>query len=276
MNIGIIANNKKEDSLKNIEKVINIIKDEDINIYVNINIEKYKYYDNSEDMIKKIDLLLILGGDGTIIYNSKIAAMYNVPIVAINLGRVGFIANMEIDNINELKEIIYKYKNNKIKLYKRSMLEIELPDNKKKYALNELCINRSSFSKMIEVSLFINNKFANKYRGDGIIIATSTGSTAYSMSAGGPILDPDLENILITPLCSYLSVNYSLVLDRRKEILIVNDNKRSNETYLSVDGEIISKLNEDEKVSVKISDKYISFVEIGDINFYDSLKKKLK
>jgi Predicted sugar kinase len=250
-------------------------------------IERKKFKVVPEDQIYSLtDLGIVLGGDGTILRIGKKAAENGLLILGVNLGKIGYIAELESDELNLIEDIFtlenisQLKKLNGFSVDHRMMLKTEIIRNGKiiytATALNDAVISKGSISKMIDITVICNGREITSYRADGIIISTPTGSTAYSMSAGGPIIDPSIECICTIPVCPYLCVNASPVIFSSDSCLeIVFHTKKSSEAYLTVDGKGGKLLRDNDKVRIKKSPYFTKLLRIKNIDFYKLLNTKL-
>ena len=213
------------------------------------------------------DLIVVLGGDGTIMHASHTAQKYGIPIIGINLGRIGYMAEIEVDEIDRLAEVI----NGNYTEEKRMMLTVEY-DGKKYPALNDAVI-RASTTHPAFVTLECDGQQVNTYRGDGLICSTPTGSTAYSVSAGGSVIDPRLECISVTPLCPQSLIARPLVFSP-KSILIARA-EEGRACILTVDGEEGIPLQAGKDVKIRRSSRPLRMLRISDDGFYTILNRKL-
>lgn len=218
------------------------------------------------------DLVIVFGGDGTIIRAVRELPGVKAPFLGINLGRLGFLATIQPEQFDEMSKSL-KPKNYKIKYRRLIKWQIhsgdELIDSGE--ALNDITIGRGGRQRLVLIDLLINEKHFLTYSADGIIIASPTGSTAYSLSAGGPLVSPDCEAVVVTPICPHTIFNRSLVLGPDDEVAI----KIKTKLNASVDGQVVVKKTFD-TIRVKLSDRKIGFVTTNGDNFYGSLRKKLK
>ena len=218
------------------------------------------------------DIVITFGGDGTFLEAITLKAEPKTKFLGINLGRLGFLANISKDNISEaVKSLV----DGDFSVEQRALLELNSHRN---YfpcytAFNDITINRANRS-MIEIQACINNQHINTYRSDGLIIATPSGSTAYSMSVGGPILPPDCKNIILTPIAPHnLTVRPIVVKDNKEFVFLVEG--RGDEFTLSLDSRQVSIPMSDNLVKIKKSDKYINFINMNSNNFFNTLRDKL-
>ncbi len=222
------------------------------------------------------DLLLTFGGDGTIVAAAHLTAGTNVPILGINLGRVGFLTEVEPDDVFLRLEAVL---DGRFWLEERMMLHAELVRDGKLVrsfeALNDVVTSRGRFARMLRIDAQIDGQHLTTYFSDGVIAATPTGSTAYSLAAGGPILHPQLRNLVITPIAAHLTVAQSLVLhaDARVQLTV----RTGHEAALTVDGQEDAELGDGDVVVVTASPKSCRFVRTGETNyFYRTLLEKLR
>lgn len=225
------------------------------------------------------DCLIVLGGDGSLIGTLHEMAGKNIPLLGVNLGHLGYLAEMEV---SDLKKAALRLKNNEYRIEDRMLLrgEIHLKSGeiKEEFALNELVIVRCTRTKLTNYKLYVKQKLLSNYMADGLIISTPTGSTAYNLSAGGPIIDPTASMCVITPICSQLPGLRSLVLSGDDEIMVEIDEGRNGEyvdTGVSFDGCPIIPVTAGDKVYVYKSDKTAKLVKMNDASFLDILREKM-
>lgn len=220
------------------------------------------------------DICIALGGDGTIIHTAKKAALLNKPVLGINMGRIGYLAAIETDEMHLLSKLI----DNTYSVEKRSMLEITIENGNERSshtAFNDAVITKGSLSRMIDIGLTINHHSV-AYRSDGLIVSTPTGSTAYSLSAGGPVIDPKVSDILITPICAYTGFNRPLIVPSDTKITLRADISENKEAYITVDGEVALKLYKDTAVTVQTSRKFAQLISLKGENGLFNIDKSLK
>lgn len=220
------------------------------------------------------DLLMILGGDGTILQAARQFAPLNIPLLNINLGRVGFLTELEVEEVDVyLDELLKK----NYYLEKRMLLQVTAWRGgqllSRSLALNEAAVLKRGISRMIDLRLFIDDTLLANYLADGIICATPTGSTAYSLSAGGPVLWPDMEGIVITPVCPYLLTSKPIVLDSSKNITIIPQSEKG--VCLTVDGQELVFLNRRDEVQIRRSQESVHLIKLKEMNLLEMLSKKV-
>lgn len=227
------------------------------------------------DAIENADMIIALGGDGSILHTAKHAAYHNIPILGINIGRVGYMAELESNELDLLGKII----EGDYTVEERLMLEVDIQrDNKSVYrnlGLNDLVISKTGITNMIDLDIYMDGNFISHYSGDGVIIASPTGSTAYSMSAGGPIVDPLSESITITPVCTHSLSAKPIVLSSKRVVYIHALTDKEGAIGASVDGEENVGLRYKDKIIISRSGYVTRLIKVKNLNFYDILCEKL-
>ncbi len=230
-----------------------------------------------ETLYSESDIVIVLGGDGSILEAARRAATRGIPVLGINLGRLGYMAELEIGELDSLHKLF----TGEYTLEHRSMLRVDLLGTGGElkafcYALNDAVVSNGSVSRVIDLELSENGTKVTSYRADGVIIATPTGSTAYSMSAGGAIVDPAVPCFCVTPICPHSFAARPLIFSDRSVLEIRNVCAREKVLYLTVDGRINFELYRDQTVRVtksKLETKLIRFKKSG---FYRILCQKLQ
>ncbi|MGI6167302.1 MAG: NAD(+)/NADH kinase [Eubacteriales bacterium] len=229
-----------------------------------------------DDIYVKADILIVLGGDGSILETARHAAVNNKPILGINLGRLGYMAELEVDEIRLLERLF----EGNYRIDERSMLEVSVLDleGQKKltsFALNDAVVSKGSIARVIDLELWEGGSLVTLYRADGVIIATPTGSTAYSMSAGGPITDPRLKCICVTPICPHSLSVRPLIFPDSAVLDVRNITDRERNLFLTIDGRINYELPRGERVRVTKSDKITRLITLKERGFYHVLRQKM-
>ena len=224
---------------------------------------------DSENLYKNCDVIITVGGDGTLIKHAKSAAIYNKPVIGINAGRLGYLADIDRDKIGLLEKLI----TNDYTIDSRIMLSVDVQKEGKTIfsgmALNDIVVGNGEIAKISDISLNILGDEIN-YRADGIILSTPTGSTAYSMSAGGPIIEPTARCFIITPICSHSMTARPLIVNQDNVINLSVD----KESYLIVDGNEKVLIDNKTMVSVKKSVYEAKFINLSGRTFYKTLSYK--
>ncbi len=222
------------------------------------------------------DLVISLGGDGTVLYCAREVYTYGTPILAVNLGDFGFITEISRD---EWEDVLTAYKSDEYSLSERILLTLTLLRGGEEVVsfvgLNDVVINNRGRSKLIRVRAFCNGNPIGVYRSDGIIVATPTGSTAYSAAAGGPILVPEIEAIIITPVCPFTLSNRPIVIPGDSEIEIEVEHDQKTDILLTVDGQNTADLLPGDRVKIKRAEQKARLISSNRRNFYEVLRSKL-
>lgn len=225
------------------------------------------------------DCIIVLGGDGTILQSAHDISTSNIPILGINLGTLGFLAETELHNIYETLDSLFE---GDYELEHRMMLEGCITrDNKKIYtskALNEIVVERSGFSRIISLGVYNNGDLINRYRGDGVLVSTPTGSTGYNLSAGGPVVKPNNKVLILTPICPHSLSSRSIILNADDEILIKIETSKKTQTkevIATFDGHDSILLNADDIIEIKKSEEVTRLVKLKNNSFFKTLRTKL-
>ncbi len=227
------------------------------------------------EMVDQVDILVALGGDGTLLSTARKSFHHSRPILPINAGNLGFLVDLKPEMANRF---IPKLSRGEYEIERRSFLRIELENREPIYALNDILITHAKRMKMSRVQVYrrVENgirKILNNYYGDALIISTPTGSTAYNLSSGGPILYPDMHSYILTPIAPHSLTQRPLVLPSQIEIDIVME---KSDGILTIDGQDVIKLNRGEFVKIAIHEQPIEIIRVKDYNFFETLREKLK
>ena len=221
------------------------------------------------------DLLITFGGDGTLLSVARHAPA-NVPIMGVNMGTLGFLTEIRVE---EFHSVLDRVLAGDFQSEERVALAVTVsgPDNGDRVyrVLNDVAINKNALARIIEMHVRVGGKFVSTFRADGLIVATPTGSTAYNLSAGGPIIYPTMGAVVVTPICPHMLTNRPLVLpdDLMIEIRIISSNQ---EVYLTMDGQEGLPLSEHDRVSVRKSSQTVQLIQSPEKNYFDVLRTKLK
>jgi len=230
-------------------------------------------YSNLEDELNTAEMIITLGGDGTILRAARAAAEVGIPILGINLGGKGFMAELEAAEIGLLESLTSSDYN----IETRIMIDVEVIRDgeiiSSDFALNDIVVKGDN--KVIDMTIFGDGQKITHFHGDGTVIATPTGSTAYSMSAGGPIVDPAAKNIIITPICAHVLEARSFVLVLGRVVTVDIGFKKNNPAYISVDGGNHISVQSGDIVKVFKSERITRLVRLSDKSFYRKVSEKL-
>ncbi|AOW09198.1 NAD kinase [Flavobacterium gilvum] len=236
---------------------------------------QYNTFSSHDELDSSFDMLISIGGDGTMLRAVTLVRNSGVPILGINAGRLGFLATVQKENIAAFMQIVI---DKKYKISKRALLSLTCdPENKSleglNFALNEITVGRKDTTSMITIETYLDDEFLNSYWADGLIIATPTGTTGYSLSCGGPILTPDVKSLVITPIAPHNLNARPLVIPDSTEIRI-KVSGREEQYLVSLDSRITSATN-DSFLTIKKTDFEINMVEIPGETFLKTLRTKL-
>jgi len=227
--------------------------------------------------LKGIDLIISLGGDGTVLFSSRLAAPQGIPVLAVNLGDFGFITEI---SKNEWEDAFDQYRKGELGLSERLMISVSLERSGNTIAsysgLNDVVLSAGGISKVIKLDVALENTALGKFKADGIIISTPTGSTAYSVAAGGPILDPEMEALIINPICPFTLSNRPIVVPAEKRISITVSEFQRTDVVLTVDGQILIPLVPKDRLTIQRSADKALIIRSDKRNFYEVLREKLK
>lgn len=228
----------------------------------------------------KIECAIVVGGDGTILQAAKDLYGLDIPIIGINLGNVGFLAEVEVDKVDEALE---KLINDDYSTQERILLNGKIiRDNNVicfDTALNDIVVSRFGLSRVMAMEVYVNDELINTYNGDGMIVSTPTGTTGYNLSAGGPIAKPDANLLMITPICVHSLYNRSVVVSASDKIDIKIVEKRHNqpeEAMVTFDGRAGFKIGANDLIQIKKSDKIIELIKLEDKKFFDIVREKIE
>lgn len=286
MRIGIFPNLVKRESADIVGQIISICQEQNIAYYLPAYVGEsrqalYQHIDAEhlrpqKKIYESIDIAMVLGGDGTILKMAKQFAEAGVPICGVNLGSLGFLYEVETANlVQRIKDII----GGRYFIEDRMMLHGELcyEDGTCQHlppALNDIVIGHGNVGKLIRIDMSINGQFIQQFPGDGLIVATATGSTGYTFSSGGPIVSPQVKCIMVTPICPHLLLKVPLVLSDGDELSFTVDNSR-NSVRISVDGMMDQELLRSAVLHVKKSDHVLKILRFNHSYFYGNLFKKM-
>lgn len=233
-------------------------------------------YLQPEDAYAAVDAVVVLGGDGTILESARRAAPHGTYILGLNLGRLGYMAELELGEIDKLERMV----SGDYDTETRSMINIEIINvegsvRKNEYALNDAVLSNGSISRIVDTELYEGGISIGNYRSDGMIISTPTGSTAYSLAAGGAIVDPRLNCLCVTPICPHSLTARPLIFSDSANIEIKNNCPREKTLFLTVDGRVNYELAIGEKIRVTRSPLVTNFIRLNDYSFYARLRQKM-
>ena len=286
MKIALFGQYYQNNTAEIVEKVVSFLESNNITIAFetcflatlkekNIILKEYDTYSDYNDLDLNFNALISVGGDGTILKAATFVRDKNIPIIGINAGRLGFLATIQFENIESL---LQKLLNNDYAISKRTLLSIETTPNYENFteldfALNEVTVARKDTTSMITIITYLNGEYLTSYWADGLIVSTPTGSTGYSLSCGGPVLTPNVESLVITPMAPHnLNARPLVIMDDMEIELRISG--REEQFLISLDSRI-SAVSKDTIVKIKKSPFTISMIEFKEESFLNTIRKKL-
>lgn len=218
------------------------------------------------------DIVIAVGGDGTFLTAVQMAIRLDIPLLGVNIGHIGFL--IEID-VEQLPVMCKRLQAGEYNVEKRMMLDVVRRGETVKTALNDVVISRAGYARLITVKALVENDLVARYMADGLIISTPTGSTGYSLSAGGPIVCPEVDCILLSPICPHSLQHRPVVASASKVITVELDCEPEQQVQLDVDGQIVCKLDTCESITIRRSEKTAKLIRFGTESFFHRIRDKL-
>ncbi len=233
----------------------------------------------AREVIPNSDIVVAIGGDGAMLRAARLCAEFDVPVLGVNMGRLGFLT--EVASPDDWDSCLPDLLEGNFWIESRMMIRASIEHEghvvRSANALNDIVVSGLSAGSMLQMDLYINNHWATTYNSDALIISTPTGSTAYALAAGGPILPPDLSNILILPTAAHLSMDRPIVLSEGSDVAVRLSEENRNDTVITVDGTRLAEIADDDILYVSVSDHISRFIRMRDQNyFYRSLLDRLE
>ncbi len=282
MKIILTPNPYRDKQFRIVEQAKSILESEGVTVRVCLPFEIDRSYAlppqlHFSDLKKEIrdaQMLICFGGDGTILHASKFATANHIPILGVNIGTMGFIAELESGEL----ELLRKIPKGEYTLEPRSMLDVTVTNGAQtlfhETALNDAVITKGAIARVVQIGISCDGVDATSFSGDGVIVCTATGSTAYSMSAGGPIMEPSAKNLLITPICAHAMLAKSIVIGPRRVISIRTGKIGRHNAFLSVDGGRAFRLSPGDVTTVTSSEQITQLVRLKETSFFEILNHK--
>ena len=227
-------------------------------------------------LASKADVLLVLGGDGTMLNAARLAGERSIPILGVNMGGLGFLTEVRLDNLYPSLERVFA---NDFVLDERLMLKAHIHRHGETVAhgvvLNDVVISKGTLARMIELKIAIQGRFVTNLRGDGLIVSSPTGSTAYSLSAGGPIIDPAVQSLILTPICPHTLTHRPLIVPGNAEIDVTLTSKDDG-AMVTLDGQVGVAVTQGDTIVIQTSEHRTRLIRFPESNYYDVLREKLK
>lgn len=277
-NFLVITNREKDGNLAVTNRVVRFL--EEKKALCQVMADLGSEYEEIPNLEPETECIIVIGGDGTILQAARVIVGKKIPMLGINLGNLGFLTDIEVSDIEEM---LGRLLDDDYRIEERMMLKGEIYNQGvmvyESLALNDLVITRSGFSRIIECKIWVNGKKMNNYHGDGIIVSTPTGSTGYNLSAGGPVVCPKADIMLVTPICPH-------VIDARSTVLVPTDDiwieigrlrkTQTEEAIATFDGQMGIRLKPGDRIHVCPASEKTYLVKMNDHNFYEILHNKMQ
>ena len=270
--VGIVANSDKEMAAEYSIRLGRWLSDRGLEVFYEDEIaEKLNMPGVARsELASVVDMVVVFGGDGTLLMAARMVMGSDAPVLGVNLGGFGF---MTVVNLNEMLGTMELILNGEYSISRRMMLSVSVEDVNYP-ALNDVVINRGNLSRIVNLETFVNGKYLSTFKADGLIISTPTGSTAYSLSSGGPIIMPELDSIIINPICPHILTNRPVVLPPDSVIEVIVWTKKG-EASVTLDGQDLFVLKSGDRVGIKKSENHINLIESPQRDYLEILRTKL-
>lgn len=281
MKVYIVPNQKKPEAIQAVLCAAGILKKHNVTVLLAETAKAWCQIQDAEYLsvqrcYEAADVILTAGGDGTLLHEAELAARYNRPILGLNVGRCGFLATCEPEELEEKLPLLAR---GSYKLDTRSLLfaQEQREDGFSGYALNDVILTKGQLHQAVEFNIYCDGILVEHYRGDGVIVATPTGSTAYSLSAGGPILDAQTRAIVVTPICPHSMQSPAIVFAPERKITIqVGQLQEGEDVYASCDGKKVYPLYTGATVTIALSEQTVQLVTFSQADQFRAIDQKLK
>ena len=282
--IILTPNPYRDKNFHTVREAMKILQNAGLEVRLCLPFEVDKTFDLPKDLrfyrldreIGAADVVICFGGDGTILHMAKMATRYNVPVLGVNIGTMGFMAELECTELDQLARLA----TGDFSIDSRMMLDVSV-QRERDIIFHELCLNdavitKGAVARIVHLKVECDGVQAMECGGDGVVVATPTGSTAYSLSAGGPIVEPEAGNIIVTPICAHDMGSRCIVASDRRVITVSLTRNARRNAFLSVDGGKALRLNMGDVTTVRKSDKVTKLVRLKNRSFYDVINAKFK
>ncbi|HAF14632.1 MAG TPA: NAD(+) kinase [Blastocatellia bacterium] len=283
--VGIVLKPHQPDALKTICELTTWLAERGITLFGGPEIERGRIEQQTgcavkevkpDELAASVDLILVLGGDGTMIATARLMGDTEVPVLGVNYGGLGYLAEFRIEELYTALESILA---GNYRVDKRVMLAVELlrggENVTRNRVLNDVVINKSALARIIEIEAYLNQQFVNSFRADGLIVSTPTGSTAYNLSAGGPVIFPSMNAVVITPICPFTLSNRPIVVPD-DAVIELRLKTELEDVALTLDGQAGFSLNVEDRVVIRKSRTTFNLVQPTNRNYFEVLRDKLR
>lgn len=273
----IIANQAKDENKEHTNRIAGFLEAQGCSVYAAVPIDPAETErDLTQGIPPETEAAIVLGGDGTFLHAAKALEPLHIPVLGVNLGNLGFLTTSEI---HTAEPALLSLVRDAYAIQKLPLLTAGKKGGECWYAMNDVVISRSGYSRLLHFQVFVDGEMVGDYQSDGVIVSTPTGSTGYSMSAGGPLVSPDVKLLLITPICPHSLHARPLVVSADAEItvrLLPTFRSRQEEALVTVDGDEYGTLSTGEECAVRTSDRQISVLRLSEVTFWDRVRGKLQ
>lgn len=277
-NIGVVVNKDRDEGYTHTKNLVEALYDKGFTPIVSPEVKPYAgpHAVASDNIYKEADFIICVGGDGTFLSAARAAYEYRLPVLGINRGAVGFLAEVET---NDIRLAVERMARGEITVQSRMVLDARvIRDDTTAFrdiAINDAVVSRIAFSRILRLRVNMNGRYVDSFPGDGIIVSTPTGSTAYSLSAGGPIVQPEMRLMVLTPICPHTLYSRSLIAAEDRVIHITMDDAGMNQAMLTVDGRKGLELVPGDLVEIRAATQDALFASVSQVNFFDVLRAKI-
>lgn len=280
----LTPNPYRDKNFQTVREAAKVLKNAGMDVKLCLPFEVDKSYELPKDLkfsrldkeIQNAAVVVCFGGDGTILHMAKAATRHGIPILGVNIGTMGFMAELESTELDQLARLA----DGEFKIDKRMMLDVTVHRDRDiifhEICLNDAAITKGAIARIVHLNVKCDGTQAMELGGDGVIVSTPTGSTAYSLSAGGPIVEPDANSMLITPICAHDVAARSLVVSEKREITVEMSKNARRNAFLSVDGGKALRMNIGDVATIRKSPLVTKLVRLKDRSFYDVINMKFK
>ncbi len=271
-NAYLMMHRKRTDFQAITQQIVSILRAEEISVTTEPWLEEAMLGNIAFDHEQSLDFVIAVGGDGTFLTAVQTAVQKGIPILGVNIGHIGFLIEL---NIEQLPAMCKRLKTGEYTVESRMMLDVIRKGEIIKTALNDVVISRAGYARLITVKASVENDLVARYMADGLIVSTPTGSTGYSLSAGGPIVCPEVECIILSPVCPHSLQHRPVIADASQEITIELDCEPEQRVQLDVDGRMLCKLDVSELITIRRSTKMTKLIRFGTQSFFHKIRDKL-
>lgn len=277
--IGVVTNRDRDIDLKYTKILAKCILDNGGTLKVTTDLANELEVNNpcigEDEVFNEAEVIICLGGDGTFLKAARMAQLKNKPLLGINLGNLGFLTEVEKSEIHRATERIIT---DNFEIENRMMLEASIFSGGKliasDLALNDVVISRGALSRILHLKTYINNEYVDSFPGDGLIISSPTGSTAYSLAAGGPIVEPDIDLVIVTPICPHILYSRSFITAGNRVVRVEVAENHSHDAMVTIDGQMGYEIKGGDYIEIKKAEKFVKMIRMNRKNFFNVLRTK--